>query len=142
MIGVFDVIGTLASGWLTDKVDSRYLLIVYYGLRGASLLFLPQLLAPDVMPAMWMFIVFYGLDWVATVPPTVALCRQAFGADRSGIAFGWVFTSHMVGAGIGASVAGVIRQTQGDYRLAWYGAAALCLVAAASLFTVPRTRST
>lgn len=138
MVGIFDVVGTLASGWLTDRVDSRYLLVAYYGLRGLSLLVLPQLLAPDVEPGMWMFIVFYGLDWVATVPPTVALCRQAFGLQRSGIVFGWVFASHMIGAGIGASVAGIIRQAQGDYRLAWYIAAGLCLVAAASVFTIRR----
>lgn len=138
VVGVFDVAGTIASGWLTDRVDSRLLLWAYYGLRGLSLIGLPWLWAPDVQPGMWAFIVFYGLDWVATVPPTVALCREHFGLERSGIVFGWVFAAHMVGAGAGASVAGWIRQAQGDYRLAWWGAGLLCAAAAASIFTIRR----
>ena len=99
LIGVFDMVGTVASGWLTDKVDPRWLLFGYYGLRGLSLLFVPALLGPDIHPNLFLFIVFYGLDWVATVPPTIALCRRHFGVARSGVVFGWVFASHMVGAG-------------------------------------------
>ena len=77
---------------------------------------------------MWVFIVFYGLDWVATVPPTVALCRQHFGIKDSGMVFGWVFCAHMVGAGIGASIAGWIRTASGSYHSAWLLAAALCFI--------------
>jgi MFS family permease len=137
VVGVFDVVGTICSGWLTDRVDSRWLLGGYYSFRGLSLLVLPGLLGPDVEPSLWLFIVFYGLDWVATVPPTVALCRQHFGLARSGVVFGWVFASHMVGAGIGASVAGWIRSGAGDYRLAWLSAGGLCLVAAVGAVAIP-----
>lgn len=138
VVGIFDIVGTVASGWLTDKADARILLMVYYALRGLSLLLLPGLLAPDVEPSLWVFIVFYGLDWVATVPPTVALCRQHFGIERSGVVFGWVFASHMVGAGVGASVAGLIRTANGDYRLAWLFAGVLCLVASAIAMSISR----
>ena len=97
LIGVFDIVGTVGSGWLTDRMDPRLLLFVYYWFRGMSLLVVPWLLGPVVAPPLWVFIVFYGLDWVATVPPTVALCRTHFGLERSGVVFGWVFASHMVG---------------------------------------------
>ena len=83
LIGVFDIVGTVASGWLTDRVDSRYLLFGYYFFRGLSLLVVPWLLGPHVHPSLFLFILFYGLDWVATVPPTVALCRQHFGIEKS-----------------------------------------------------------
>ncbi len=129
VVGIFDVAGTIASGWFTDRVDSRYLLVAYYSLRGLSLLILPALFAPDTRPSMWVFIIFYGLDWIATVPPTVALCRKHFGDDGP-IAFGWVFASHQVGAALAATGAGVIRDLQGSYDLAWYLAGALCGAAA------------
>ncbi|MCW2817678.1 MAG: transporter [Marmoricola sp.] len=138
LIGVFDIVGTVASGWLTDKVDPRWLLVVYYLLRGASLLVVPSLLGPDVRPSLFLFIVFYGLDWVATVPPTVALCRSHFGLERSGVVFGWVFASHMVGAGVAASYAGWVRETTGDYRTAWLTAGLLCLGAAVLCLTIRR----
>lgn len=139
LIGIFDIVGTVASGWLTDRMDSRYLLAVYYLLRGLSLLVVPWVLAATVRPSLFVFVVFYGLDWVATVPPTVALCRLHFGAERAGVVFGWVFASHMVGAGIAASFAGWIRQSQGDYLIAWLTAGGLCLAAAAMCLTIPRT---
>ncbi len=129
LVGIFDVVGTIFSGWLTDRVDSRVLLGVYYALRGVSLLVLPSLFARTAHPSMLVFIIFYGLDWVATVPPTVALCRQNFGMSGP-IVFGWVFASHQVGAAIAAVAAGIIRDRLGDYAAAWYGAGALCLVAA------------
>ena len=138
LIGVFDIVGTVASGWLTDRVDSRYLLFTYYFLRGLSLLVVPWLLASTVHPSLFVFIVFYGLDWVATVPPTVALCRQHFGPEKAGIVFGWVFASHMVGAGIAASYAGWVRQEAGDYFAAWMTAGGLCLGAAALCLLIPR----
>ncbi len=142
VVGVFDIVGTVASGWLTDRVDPRWLLVGYYAGRGASLLALDAVLAPGIEPSMWVFIVFYGLDWVATVPPTVALCRMHFGLVDSGIVFGWVFASHMVGAGVGASVAGWVRSSQGDYHWAWVAAAFLCFVSAAVALSIPRVRAT
>ena len=138
VVGIFDIVGTVGSGWLTDRVDPRVLLAVYYGGRGLSLLALDAVLAPGVEPAMWIFVVFYGLDWVATVPPTVALCRTHFGVEDSGVVFGWVFASHMVGAGVGASVAGWVRTAQGDYHWAWVGAATLCFAAVLLALTIPR----
>jgi len=138
LIGVFDIAGTIASGWLTDRVDSRYLLFMYYSLRGLSLLVVPWLLTDVVHASLFVFIVFYGLDWVATVPPTVALCREHFGIEKAGVVFGWVFASHMVGAGVAASYAGWIRQGTGDYFGAWMTAGGLCLAAAASVLFIPR----
>ncbi|WP_392467914.1 MFS transporter [Arsenicicoccus cauae] len=138
VVGIFDLVGTVASGWLTDRMDSRYLLAAYYGLRGLSLLTVHELLASTVQPALWVFIVFYGLDWVATVPPTVALCRQFYGIEDSGVVFGWTYASHMIGAGIGASVAGGIREATGSYHGAWIVAAGLCVVACVCALTIPR----
>jgi len=139
LVGIFDIAGTIASGWLTDRVDSRWLLAIYYGGRGLSLLAIDAVLAPGIEPGMWVFIVFYGLDWVATVPPTVALCRQHFGVADSGVVFGWVFASHMVGAGIGASVAGWLRTTTGSYSSAWILAAVLCFISVALALSIRRT---
>ncbi|MCD0447672.1 MFS transporter [Actinocorallia sp. API 0066] len=134
VIGIFDVVGTILSGWLTDRFDPAKLLFVYYGLRGLSLLVFPSLLAsgnpPSALsPGIILFIALYGLDWVATVPPTVALCARVFGADGP-IVFGWVFASHMVGAAAAALAAGLVRDGLGAYDVAWYGAAILCLFAA------------
>ncbi len=140
LIGIFDIAGTVASGWLTDRVDSRYLLFAYYLLRGLSLLVVSSLLGPHVEPSLFLFIVFYGLDWVATVPPTVALCREHFGPEKAGVVFGWVFASHMVGAGVAASYAGVIRETTGDYFWAWMTAGGLCILAAGLILLIPKMR--
>ncbi len=129
LVGIFDIVGTIASGWLTDRVNPRILLAIYYAGRGIGLAVLPFLLSEAVHPPMILFIVVYGLDWVATVPPTVALCREVFGKDGP-IVFGWVFASHQVGAAIAATVAGVVRDTTGEYTFAWFGAAGLCIVAA------------
>jgi sugar phosphate permease len=138
VIGLFDIVGTVGSGWLTDRMDPRLLLFVYYWFRGMSLLVVPWLLGPVVAPPLWVFIVFYGLDWVATVPPTVALCRTHFGLERSGVVFGWVFASHMVGAGVAASFAGWVRESSGDYLGAWMTAGGLCLLAAFACLAVPK----
>jgi MFS family permease len=129
VVGVFDIVGTVASGWLTDKVNPRLLLAAYYSLRGAGLLMLPGLLSDSLHPSMLAFVVVYGLDWVATVPPTAALCREAFG-EAGSVVFGWVFAAHQIGAAVVSVGAGVIRDTTGQYTLAWVGAACLCLVAA------------
>ncbi len=139
VIGIFDIVGTVASGWLTDRFDARRLLAVYYALRGLSLMFLPLLLADSVRPPMIFFIVFYGLDWVATVPPTIALCREHYGED-SAIVFGWVLASHQVGAGLVAFVGGVVRDAFGSYDMVWYGAGALCAMAALMALVIRRER--
>ena len=128
-VGILDVAGTVFSGWLTDRVDPRLLLVVYYVGRGISLVLLPSLLSPHAEPGTWVFIIFYGLDWVATVPPTIALCRNYFGV-RTPVVFGWVFASHQLGAAVAAAGAGWLRDMQGDYNLAFYLAAGLCGVAA------------
>ncbi|HST48083.1 MFS transporter [Jatrophihabitans sp.] len=138
LIGIFDIVGTIGSGWLTDRVDPRNLLLAYYGLRGLSLLIVPSVLGSAVEPPLFLFIVFYGLDWVATVPPTVALCREHFGLEKSGLVFGWVFAAHMVGAGLAASYAGAVREHTGDYRLAWLTAGLMCIAAALAFFTIRR----
>jgi MFS family permease len=127
-IGILDVAGTVFSGWLTDRVDPRLLLVVYYAGRGLSLLLLPSLLSPQAAPSTWVFVIFYGLDWVATVPPTIVLCRNYFGA-RSPVVFGWVFAFHQLGAAIAAAGAGRLRDLQGNYDTAFYLAAGLCFVA-------------
>ena len=137
VVGIFDIAGTIASGWLTDKFDPRKLLVAYYAFRGAGLLLLPWLLADTVHPSMILFIVIYGLDWVATVPPTAALCREIFG-DRGTIVFGWVFASHQIGAALAALGAGVIRDNFGTYTYAWWGGAALCVIAAVLSITIRR----
>jgi MFS family permease len=129
VVGVFDIVGTVASGWLTDKVNPRLLLAAYYSLRGAGLLMLPGLLSDSLHPSIIAFVVVYGLDWVATVPPTAALCREAFG-EAGSVVFGWVFAAHQIGAAVVSVGAGVIRDTTGQYTMAWVGAACLCLVAA------------
>jgi MFS family permease len=137
-IGILDVAGTVFSGWLTDRVDPRLLLVVYYSGRGISLILLPALLSPHAEPSTWVFVVFYGLDWVATVPPTIVLCRNYFGA-RSAVVFGWVFAAHQVGAAIAAAGAGRLRDLQGNYDMAFYLAAGLCFIAALLCFNVRRT---
>ncbi|MET7359275.1 MFS transporter [Streptomyces sp. NPDC005562] len=137
VIGIFDIVGTVASGWFTDRFDARRLLAVYYALRGISLLFLPMLLAPNVHPPMIFFIVFYGLDWVATVPPTLALCREQYG-DDSAIVFGWVLASHQVGAALVAFLGGVARDAFGSYDVVWYASGALCAAAALMVLVIRR----
>ncbi|MBK4347570.1 MFS transporter [Lacisediminihabitans changchengi] len=140
VIGVFDIVGTIASGWLTDRINPRYLLVAYYGFRGVSLLILPSLLSATVRPPIVLFVVIYGLDWVATVPPTVALARELFGADGP-VVFGWVFAAHQIGAAIAATTAGLVRDAYGSYTPAWLGAAGLCVIAAivsASITRRPR----
>ena len=140
VVGVFDIIGTIGSGWLTDRVDPRLLLAVYYGLRGLALLAVPALLGPSVEPPLLVVVALFGLDWVATVPPTVVLCRAAFGPERAGIVFGWIFAAHMIGAGVAAAVSGALRAASGDYTSAWLLAGALAVAAAAASLLLPRSR--
>ncbi|NGN66688.1 MFS transporter [Streptomyces sp. A7024] len=140
VVGVFDIIGTIFSGWLTDRFDSRRLLAVYYALRGLSLMFLPLLLinsGGEVRPPMIFFIVFYGLDWVATVPPTLALCREHYGDDAA-IVFGWVLGAHQVGAGLVAFIGGVVRDVTGSYDTVWLASGGLCALAALMSLVIRR----
>ena len=139
VIGVFDVVGTLASGYLTDRFDSRWLLFFYYGLRGLSLLFLPYVFGSPQF-ALILFIVFYGLDWVATVPPTVQLARRVFGAQNFAIVYGWIFAAHQMGAATIAFAAGAVRTFFGDYQLAFMSSGLLCLVAAGLVLRIARER--
>jgi predicted MFS family arabinose efflux permease len=128
LMGLFDLFGTTASGWLTDRIDPRRLLFVYYGLRGLSLMALPML---DFQPAgLLLFAIFYGLDWIATVPPTVALANRHFGEERAPIVFGWVMTGHQIGAATAAFGAGLIREQTGSYLAAFAIAGAFAILAA------------
>jgi sugar phosphate permease len=129
MMGIFDLIGTTGSGWLSDRYDSRMLLMTYYGLRGLALLYLPYGFVSE-SHGLSLFAVFYGLDWIATVPPTVALTRQAFGAENAGLVFGWIMAAHQVGAAMAASFAGFIRTNEGNYDHAFIFAGFLCMISA------------
>ena len=139
VIGVFDVVGTLASGYLTDRFDSRWLLFIYYGLRGLSLLLLPYVFGSPQF-GLILFIVFYGLDWVATVPPTVQIARRVFGQQNFAIVYGWIFAAHQLGAASIAFAAGAVRTYFGDYQLAFMTSGLLCLVAAGLVLRIARER--
>jgi MFS family permease len=128
LIGVFDVIGTIFSGILTDRIDPRKLLFFYYLFRGLSLFLLPSILFSSVHPTTLVFIIFYGLDWVATVPPTVMLCRQVLKPEQGAVIYGWVFAAHQVGGSIAAFGAAVLRIKFGDYAIAFYITGLLCVI--------------
>ena len=138
MMGIFDILGTTASGWLTDRYSSRHLLFGYYTLRGISLLFLPLTLQAG-SSGLVVFAVFYGLDWIATVPPTVRLTSEAFGRENTGVVYGWIGASHQLGASAAAFGAGAIRTVLGDYQVAFWTAGVLCVVAGASFLTIGRS---
>jgi sugar phosphate permease len=135
VMGAFNFIGTIASGWLTDRVDPRRLLLVYYGFRGVSLLFLPFVHDTMTIAA---FAILFGLDYIATVPPTVALVADRFGQHNVGVVYGWVFASHMVGAAIAAWVAGIVRETAGDYAAAFVAAGWIAIVAGFAALAIRR----
>jgi predicted MFS family arabinose efflux permease len=137
LVGVFDLLGTIGSGWLTDRADPRLLLGAYYGLRGLSLALLVAVFGADLNASILAFVIFYGLDWVATVPPTLALTRDAFGAAAP-VVFGWVFAAHQLGAAAAALAAGVVRDALGSYDAAWYGGAVLCVIGAALSLSIRR----
>jgi MFS family permease len=137
-MGVFDLIGTTASGWLSDRLSNRWLLFTYYGLRGMSLLLLPSAFDPTYH-RLSIFAVFYGLDWIATVPPTVALTAKIFGTREVGLIFGWVIASHQVGAAAVALFAGFIRSIDGSYDLAFSISGIACIAAAVGVLLIGRT---
>ena len=141
LIGVFDVIGTIFSGYLTDRIDPRRLLFFYYGLRGLSLFLLPSILYSSLHPSTLVFIIFYGLDWVATVPPTIVLCRQVLGPQRATVVYGWVFVGHQIGASVAALSAAVLRVKLGDYALSFYISATMCLIAALAVLQIAKGKN-
>ncbi|HEX7917078.1 MFS transporter, partial [Rudaea sp.] len=128
LMGIFDILGTTASGWLSDRYDSRVLLCVYYGLRGLSLLYLPW--SDFSIGSLGLFTVFYGLDWIATVPPTVRLTTDRFGPQLSPLVYGWIGAGHQLGAATAAYGAGLIRVQTNQYVMAFLVAGAACIVAA------------
>jgi sugar phosphate permease len=139
-IGVFDFVGTIASGWLADRYDNRWLLFWYYGLRGLSLVFLP--FTNFTFFGLSIFAVFYGLDWIATVPPTVRLTAQKFGVERANLVFGWIFAGHQIGAAMAAFAAGFSRTMLATYLPAFFAAGALCIIAAVVVLTIDERRRT
>jgi MFS family permease len=136
MMGAFDFVGTIGSGWLSDRFDSRMLLFAYYGLRGLSLLALP--FCTFSVFGLSLFAVFYGLDWIATVPPTVRLAMQTYGRERAPVVFGWIFAAHQVGAAVAAMGGGLSRDLLSSYVPAFLLAGAFCLLAALAALGVPR----
>jgi MFS family permease len=135
-MGVFDLFGTMFSGWLSDRYDNRWLLFWYYGLRGLSLLMLP--FTDFSFYGLSLFAMFYGLDWIATVPPTVRLTAQRFGPERANLVFGWIFTGHQLGAAFAAFGAGLSRTALATYLPAFFLAGALCVVAALIALAISR----
>ena len=136
MMGACDFVGTIGSGWLSDRFDNRWLLFWYYGLRGASLLMLP--FTNFSFYGLSLFAVFYGLDWIATVPPTVRLTAQSFGRVQAPLVFGWVFTAHQLGAATAAFGAGLSRDALATYLPAFAAAGVACLVAAMAVLALRR----
>ena len=138
VVGIFDIAGTIFSGWLTDRVDPRRAAAgLLRAARASRCSCCRRCSGRTCSVSMIAFIVFYGLDWVATVPPTLALCREHFGA-RAPVVFGWVFASHQLGSAVAAFGGGVIRDVTGSYDLAWFLAGALCMVAAVVSIAIRR----
>ena len=135
-MGIFDFVGTILSGWLSDRYDNRWLLFWYYGLRGLSLLLLP--FTDFSFYGLSLFAMFYGLDWIATVPPTVRLTAQRFGPERANLVFGWIFAGHQLGAGAAAFGAGLSRTVLESYLPAFFVAGALCVFAALIILMIAR----
>jgi len=140
LIGLFDIVGTLVSGWLSDRYNNRWLLFWYYGLRGLSLLLLPYALGSSSF-SLILFIVFYGLDWVATVPPTVRLAADLFGREKAGIIYGWIGAAHQVGAAVAAFGAGLMHTWLGTYHLTFILAGLFCLVASGLVMKIGTGKS-
>ncbi len=136
MMGAFDLVGTIGSGWLSDRYDNRKLLFMYYGLRGLSLFWLPY--SEFTFYGLSLFAMFYGLDWIATVPPTVRLVASTFGKEQAGMVFGWVFAGHQLGAAVAAWGAGRVRTLMLTYDPALFAAGAACLVAAGVILLIRR----
>ncbi|WP_454695261.1 MFS transporter [Achromobacter aegrifaciens] len=139
LMGIFDLIGTTASGWLTDRYDPRKLLFVYYGLRGLSLIYLPY--SDFSFYSLSIFAIFFGLDWIATVPPTLRLTTEAFGERDAAIVFGWIVAGHQLGAASAAWMAGAVREAQGSYLMAFVISGMTGLIAAVIALMIGRKRA-
>jgi predicted MFS family arabinose efflux permease len=137
-MGIFDFIGTVGSGWLSDRYDNRSLLFWYYGLRGLSLIALP--FTNFSLYGLSLFAIFYGLDWIATVPPTVRLTVERFGPEKANLVFGWIFAGHQLGAATIAFAAGASRTYLASYLPAFFAAGALCLIAALVVVSLGRDK--
>ena len=140
MMGAFDLVGTTLSGYLSDRYDNRKLLFWYYGLRGLSLFWLPY--STFSFYGLSIFAMFYGMDWIATIPPTVKLAAQEFGRERAGMVFGWIFAAHQLGSAVAAYGAGLTRTLLLTYNPALFAAGAACLVAAKMIMTMRRPLKT
>ncbi|WP_286899972.1 MFS transporter [Achromobacter sp. UBA2119] len=138
MMGIFDLLGTTASGWLTDRYDPRKLLFVYYALRGLSLMYLPY--SDFSFYSLSIFAIFFGLDWIATVPPTLRLTTEAFGERDASIVFGWIVAGHQMGAASAAWMAGALREAQGNYLMAFVVSGATGIIAAVLALMIGRKR--
>jgi sugar phosphate permease len=131
-IGVFDLIGTIGSGWLSDRFDNRWLLVCYYGFRGLSLIWLP--FSGFSLVGLSVFAIFYGLDFIATVPPSVRLTARTFGREQAPMVFGWIYAAHQLGAGLMAVAAGVSRDVWASSLPGFFAAGVLCVIAALSFW--------
>jgi predicted MFS family arabinose efflux permease len=136
VMGAFDLVGTTASGWLTDRFDARKLLFIYYAIRGLSLIYLPY--SDFSITSLSVFSVLYGLDWIATIPPTLKLTNQVFGDGDAPIVFGWIAAGHQAGAASAALFAGLLRQIEGVYLQAFVIAGVMALLAAGLSLTIAR----
>jgi sugar phosphate permease len=139
VMGIFDLVGTTASGWLTDRIDSRKLLFWYYGLRGLSLMYLPFAFSSNFY-GLSFFAMFYGLDWIATVPPTLRLSEKAFGKENAALMFGWIQAAHQIGGAVAAWGAGYVRTATGNYAGSFFAAGFICLAAAFLVLLIGRIR--
>lgn len=140
LMGVFDLIGTTLSGWLSDRFDNRWLLFWYYSLRGASLMFLPFALSDGSYLFLIIFSVFYGLDWIATVPPTINISRQIFGMEKSVVVYGWIFAAHQLGSAVAAGGAGLIYKVFNSYSWAFALAGMFCILASLFVIVIKKQR--
>ncbi|WP_231137291.1 MFS transporter [Chromobacterium paludis] len=140
-MGMFDLVGTTLSGWLSDRFAPQALLCVYYGLRGLALLYLPHAFGLEYFYGLPLFTLFYGLDWVATVPPTVKLTTGVFGSEQAPVVFGWIVAGHQLGGAFAALGAGMLRNSLGSYTVATMISGGLCLVAAVLVLRIGRWRA-
>ena len=138
VMGIFDIVGTTGSGWLSDRFDNRWLLFMYYGLRGLSLIYLP--FSDYSFYGLSIFAVFYGLDWLATVPPTLRLTTDTFGRDDAPVVFGWILTAHQIGAATAAYGAGFMRTELDTYLQAFVISGFTCVGAAFLVLLIGRRR--
>lgn len=127
IMGGLNMVGTIFSGWMIDRVQANRWLALVYALRGLSLLFLPFV---KDFSGLVVFAIIYGLDWFATVPPSMAITADTFGRQNVGKVYGWIFMSHQIGAAIMASAAGAIRTWMGEYQFAFLSGGVIAMIAA------------